>query len=292
MAIEFDFGDVGDQFDTGVTYPFLKLKVGDIARICILASLNKRLKMKSKGWAVGLVHWVEKMGFIHCLCKAETPQELDDIEKEGGRPEQCILCKAAQTSNLVRLPAKYAVTPVIRYRVDPKGEPILSGGGLQYGLELWKLANAKFRQIRKKAKEWGDLAIHDLELSCTETKYQNMDIDIKKDAVWVQKKDEVLKFWKEEADKYNLIDVLGQTFTAEALERRFAVLERRGTKIETPAVLNTADLFGTPKGETVPEIVSEKEVSELDKLIEDAPPAVVEKAVEETDFSEDLLKGL
>jgi len=207
-----------DQYQTGVVFPKLELRADEKARVNVL-SLKK--------WEIALTHWVDRMGYVHCLYPFKTVKELIEVESDYGKPEDCILCKKSADGNKhVGLPSRRYAVRVLRYKTDVQGNPVATGG-LQYWMEIWILGPKKFSQVIEKWKEWGNLAKHDLALHCTEAKYQNMDIDIKKDALWIAEKDKVVAYWKSEADKYNLMECLGAKVPKEILERRFAMMSRR-----------------------------------------------------------------
>lgn len=245
---KFDFKDESVQ-STGVRFPKLELKKDEVGRICPL----------SPKFEAAITHWVTKLGYVHCFAKAESWEELVAIERDGGKPDECLLCQMslrADAKEIVQLPSKRMATYVLRYKTDMRGN--LLGGSLSYYLEVWLLGNKKFREIQNLRKEWGNLQNHDLELICTEAKYQNFDITLKKEALWNKDKavkQAVIDYFKAEAAKYELRKCLGDEVDEETLKRRFEVIRRRISP-EAEIGLSEEDMFAS----------SEKEASEKDAL--------------------------
>ena len=267
--MRFDFKDEEVQ-DTGVRFPRVELKKDEIARICVI----------SPYFEATVRHWVTRMGYIHCHAKAESFQDLAQIERDAGRPEECIMCRMAMNPELedvVRYPLRHFATYILRYHTDPRGG--LLHGQLAYHLEIWLMGNKKYRELIRMQEEWGSLQQHDLELNCIEAKYQNFDISLKKEAYWLKHKEEVATYLKAEAAKYPLYDCLGETVDKETLKRRFESVRRRifpdeevdlsgealaETAAPTGSVFNKEDdPFGG--GGEIPSVVNEEEKRKADE---------------------------
>lgn len=233
--MKFDFKDEQVQH-LGLRFPKLELKKDEVGRICPL----------SPKFEVAITHWVTKLGYVHCFVEAKTWEELVAVERDGGKPEECLLCGMAlraDTKDIVGLPSKRMATYVLRYKTDMRGN--LLGGQLSYYLEVWLLGNKKFRELQNLRKEWGNLQNHDLEIICTEAKYQNFDITLKKEALWNKDKvvkQAVIEYFKAEAVKYDLRSCLGDVIDIDTLKRRFEVIRRRISP-EAEVGLSETDMF-------------------------------------------------
>jgi len=132
-----------ESFETGARFPKLELKKDETARICILSN---------KGIEVALTHWVTRVGYVHCLAKTEKFSDLRETERNGGNPEQCILCRyATETKGIVSPPLRHFAAKVLRYRTDANGN--MPSSGLQYWFEIWVFSNKKFSSIIQMQKE-------------------------------------------------------------------------------------------------------------------------------------------
>lgn len=260
-------------------FPKVDLKKDEVRRVCVLGT---------KGWEVTVRHYVRGLGYVHCLAakSADDVTGLLKIEDEGGRPDECILCKKAnEGGDRVGLPYRRFAVRVLRYQTDFKGA--LEGGKLNYWMEIWIIDNYKYRQLRGILDEWGNLNKHDLALTCREAKYQNIDIDVKKDALWVKEKDAVLEYVKEEAAKYDLMECLGITMDDEALRRKLAIVERRSAPA-TPVELEPEDVL-----KTSPEISEnpfDETTTDDGQGSGEIPAATDEKEQKSVDFIDDMLK--
>jgi len=215
--MDFDASKVPPE--KGIEFPKVALKKDEIARACILST---------KGWVVSVRHWVKGIGYVHCHAakseKVQSPTDLLKIEEEGGRPADCILCQAVADGNdRVRPPQRRFALRVLRYRTDVSGKPV--PGGLRYWLEIWIIDNRKYRNLHGILEEWGGekknkINQHDLQITCDEEKYQNVTINAMKSALWIQDKEGVKAYLKEEVNKYDLMKCLGHEMEPEAIKRR------------------------------------------------------------------------
>lgn len=263
--MRYDFKDESVQ-DAGVQFPKVDLKKDEVARICVI----------SPYFEVTVRHWVTRMGYIHCHAKAKTFQDLAKIEKDMGRPEECIMCAMMLNADLkdsVGEPKRHFATYILRYHTDVKGQ--LIHDQLSYHLEVWLVANKKYRELIRLQKEWGGLQKNDLELTCVEQKYQNFDISLKKEALWLSQQEKVAEHLKAEAAKYPLHDCLGEKVDKEVLQRRFDSVRRRAfpdeetdlsVGIVPDSIVGGADKASSSEdnpfaslGEEVPPVVNEKE---------------------------------
>lgn len=259
--MRYEFKDESVQ-DSGVQFPKVDLKKEEVARICVV----------SPYFEVTVRHWVARMGYIHCHAKAKTFVELAKIEKDMGRPEECIMCAMSLATDLkgvVGEPKRHFATYVLRYHTDTRGQ--LLHDRLSYHLEIWLMGNKKYRELIGMQKEWGGLQTHDLELTCIDTKYQNFDISLKKDALWIADKNKVVEYLKIETVKYPLYDCLGEVVDKETLQRRFDSVRRRAYPDEETDLSGNIleptegksfefdeDPFASI-GESVPSVLSEEE---------------------------------
>jgi len=271
--MRYNFKDESVQ-DTGVRFPKVDLKKDEIARVCVV----------SPYFEVTVRHWVNRMGYIHCHAAGQVDSflELAKIEKDAGRPDQCIMCQMAINSDfkdIVGYPMRHFATYILRYHTDVRGN--LLHDQLSYHLEIWLMGNKKYRELISMQKEWGSLQTHDLELTCIEAKYQNFDISLKKEAHWVKQKAQVVEYLKVECEKYALSECLGEIVDKETLSRRFESARRRAFPDEE-ANLSTSIVpeveekaTGQPEasesdpfasiGEVVPPVVTEEEKKKADE---------------------------
>lgn len=279
----------------GIDFPKLSLKKDEKARICIPST---------KGWEVTVRHFIMGIGYVHCFAlqseKVKTPADLYKIQEEMGRPDECIMCaRSAKGDDRVGTPQRRFAVRVLRYKTDFDGK--LSPGGLKYWLEIWIIDNRKFRELRSILEEWGGknkekINQHDLGLLCEDQKYQNMTITVKKEAAWVQDKEEVKAYLQQEAAKFDLMECLGAVMDKDALQRRFAIAERRTAK-EAPIGLDEEDVVpgGKPEVEGAePSASTEDDIFEFGKKGEDkgkVPPVGADKKEgeeEDRNFLDDL----
>jgi hypothetical protein len=257
--MRYDFKDESVH-DVGTRFPKVDLKKDETARICVV----------SPYFEVTVRHWVTRMGYIHCHAKAESFSDLAKIEKDMGRPEECIMCSMTldpALKDVVGMPMRHFATYVLRYHTDVRGQ--LLHDQLSYHLEIWLLGNKKYRELIRMQDEWGGLQTHDLELTCVEAKYQNFDISLKKEAHWLVQKDKVAEYLKIETVKYPLLECLGETVDKETLQRRFESARRRAfpdeeadlsaSVISDPVVAPSGDDPFASMGEVIPAVATEKE---------------------------------
>jgi hypothetical protein len=216
-------------------FPKFELAKDEVARINLLSI---------KGWTTTVRHWVSRMGYVHCHASENLKPgedlltEMLKIEEEGGRPEECLMCKLSVEGNTnVGAPLRRFAARVLRYKTDTKGE-VPRSGDLAFWLEIWLFDNRKYRKLNQIMREWGGdeligISQHDISITCDDQKYQNMTFQPMKNALWKAKEKEVIAYFKEEAVKYDLGVCLGNVIEPTALERRFAQIERRA-KTEDP----------------------------------------------------------
>lgn len=242
--MKFNMDEVPDE--GRADFPKFELSMDEIARANLLSI---------KGWEVSLRHFVKGIGYVHCHAakNAKDTKELLKIQQEAGRPDECLMCKISATgTDRVSAPQRRFATRILRYKTNLNGE--VSGGNLSYWLEIWILDNRKFKDLQKIVSEWGgkggeDIRNHDILISCTNQQYQNMTLQTMQKALWVADKEEVIKYFKEEAVKYNLSECLGEVMEQDALERRFAQIERRTQKTDAPVDFPYGELAKEPVGE-------------------------------------------
>lgn len=272
-------------------FPKLELQKDEIARINMLTV---------KGWAVTVRHFVEGVGYVHChaMSKLDSKDpnvllvELLKIQDEGGRPDDCLMCRMVDEGNeKVKAPRRQFAARVLRYKTDLRGN--ISERNLNYWLEIWLFDNKKYREIQQILREWGgekkkDIGNHDIALSCTEANYQNMTIQPLKGAAWKTDAVGVEKYVKEEYPKYNLLDCLGQSIDEDALRRRFAQAQRKTEPAAPPDF--PFDSPSTPSSEPVPEASSEEDVFDFEKASPEGKiPEVEDSGEDGSSFLDELL---
>lgn len=291
MTHTFDASNAPDE--GGADFPKLELKTNESARVNLLGT---------KGWAVTVRHWVDKVGYVHCHAMTDemTLTDLLKLEKDGGNPDTCLLCKmSAEGVEAVNSPQRRIAIRVLRYKTDLKGK--LTAGALSFWMEIWIVSNQKYKDILNVLREWGGekrnlIHNHDLLLSCEDEKYQKTTITPMKKALWKEHADDVKAYMKEEMPKYKLSECLGEYIEEEALKRRFARLSRR-TQVAEPASTDVDEILehATEAGSGVDflgDIEDDKEEAtpaSADEKTPDVPAATTEKEDEEGDFLSDLL---
>jgi hypothetical protein len=274
-------------------FPKLELQKDEIARINMISV---------KGWVVTVRHFVTGIGYVHCHAvdkiKLEKPEdllpELLKIQDEGGRPDDCMLCKMVDEGNeRVKAPRRQFAARVLRYKTDLKGN--MSSKNINYWLEIWLFDNKKYRDIQNILKEWGGekktgIGNHDIMLTCNEATYQNMTIQPLKSAAWRTDVDGVTEFIKKEFGTHNLSDCLGQTIEEDALRRRFAQAQRK-TQPDSPPDFPFEEKADSPPIEPVP---ASTEGEDMFDLGESSPkgeiPEVADKEeADDSSFLDDLL---
>ena len=217
-------------------FPKFDLVKDEVARVNLLSI---------KGWTCTVRHWVKGIGYVHCHAseKLEPNTELLTnmlkIQDEGGRPEDCLMCKlAAEGNTKIGPPRRQFAARILRYKTDQVGN-LPRGGDLSFWLEIWLFDNRKYRTLQGILKEWGgedraNISEHDIAITCTDQQYQNMTLQPLKNAIWKTKEKDVVEYFKEEVLKYDLGNCLGQTIEIEALKRRFAQIERRAQTESAP----------------------------------------------------------
>ena len=132
-------------------------------------------------------------------------------------------------------------------------------------------------------------------MHCEDQKYQNMTITVKKDAAWMQDKEGVKTYLQQEVVKFDLMECLGAVMDKDALQRRFAIAERR-TARETPVGLEEEDVVPSEKPEAEKAEASASEGEDIfefkekegEKKSGEIPPVEEDKKEGERDFLDDL----
>jgi len=261
-------------------FPRIELKKDEVARINLFST--KMLECTVR-------HWVKKFGYVHCLAlkKMESLSDMMRCEEEGGFPDDCYLCRLAAAGNeSIGMPQRRFGARVLRYKTDMQGR--ILGNELQYWLEIWIFDNHKFRDLKRHMDEWGGLATHDLTLTCDNQQYQNMTIDVKKDALWKKDKEKVKGYLEKEVGKHDLMRCLGRVVDEETLRRRFAIQERRTAQEETPVGLEEEDVLGTSQKGEDEVMVSGKNIFDEDAVKKEVLDTKSIKE-DESDFLDNIL---
>jgi hypothetical protein len=211
--------EVSPAFQRGDSFPKLKLKSGDKARICILEmpyqtyvhQLNEPVIENGKGVQETKKRkdestyedWKEKyVASFQCLGDEET------LYQQGVDVKNCPACKASTEFDRFRGPQpKYAVN-VLKYNTKGGSSAEVTK---PFGVtaEVWVFGPAKFEEIRNIAKEGYDLKKHDLILGpCQHETFQKFNIMVAQDAAWMA--DEKAKAVASETFKENRIDDLSK----------------------------------------------------------------------------------
>ena len=277
-------------------FPKFELQRDEVARVNLLST---------QGWEVIVRHWVTGIGYVRCHAMDNATSTLDllKIQEEGGRPEECLMCRMAADGNEnVRLPRRQFAARILRYKTDLQGRN--DSSALQYWMEIWLFDNRKYRNIRDILAEWGQdgkIRDHDLAITCTDEKWQNMTIQPLRNALWMDDKDNVAAYFKDQIEKYDLGECLAQVIEPEALERRFAHIQRR-TRVEEPPNLGS-DVLPTLGTSPEPLGAAKSDAGESDpfdlgggggelpKVEEEKPADPQTETTGGGDFLDDLLSG-
>lgn len=288
--MRFDFND-DDVKDSGLKYPKLDLKKDEVARVCVITPY----------FDVTVRHWVNRVGYVHCHGVQEAKQfsDLVTLEQEGGNPESCIMCSMAlraDTKDMVGLPLRHAATYVLRYHTDTRGN--LLHGQLGYHLEVWMLANKKFSEVHKLQTEWkdkGGLQYHDLELTCIDSKYKNLDMSLKTEALWAkadkEEQKKIIAYVRDEVEKYPLMTCLGDNIPKDVLMRRFEIIRRKNypdDEVDLAATVVGSEKLGE---DIIPQTVPQEDPFKLTDSGGEIPSAVTpeeEKAAQKVEGSSTL----
>lgn len=128
---------------------------------------------------------VNKMDFLSrpvCLGDAGI---LDDA---GLDPKNCPMCELARKNpEATKAPVRRFATHIIRYKT--KGGSFNLITPFQPELLVWSFTERMFGQLADFRDEWTDLRRHDLLISCGNAKFQNYEINVAKDAAWLENED-------------------------------------------------------------------------------------------------------
>ena len=123
-----------------------------------------------------------KMDFIgRHLCFGNP----NTLAEKGKDPGNCITCAAANENDAVWGAQRTFAMHVIRYKIQPGGFKVQTP--FQVELLAWRFSNKVFNSLVDIAEEHGDLRKKDLNLGpCINKMFQNYDINVGSDAVWLQ----------------------------------------------------------------------------------------------------------
>lgn len=142
---------------------FFKGEIGAKKRIFIMTQKPKMMR----------VHYKE--GYFRCLSEYET---------KDGMTVQTVQGKCCEM--LTDPPSMRFAVVVCLYDTKKDGalkcKDMKHPSDLDFEFQIWILSEATFARLRTKHEEW-DLTQHDLLISCTEEKYQRIDVDVCKDAL-------------------------------------------------------------------------------------------------------------
>lgn len=212
-------------------FPKLQLKKAEKARILLI----------EESAVVEYRHWAEfetgndLRGYYVCIG--------DHVKMaEEGHDENCGFCVEARLGSPLFKPARRCfVTHIVRYRSDAKGVVLQP---ISVEILLWIYADDKYNSITSKRTEWGDLRKHDLVITCTREKYQTMEIEVAKEALW--QTDEKLKttvvetYKKERKNDDDLMLLIGRKLPHDQMQQLIA--QAKG--IAPPAETAVPDITG------------------------------------------------
>lgn len=186
--------------------PRLTLRKGERVRIVILET--DALSM--------LRHWVNGVGYIECH------GEFDKIRDLGTDPDKCPLCNIAspvRDSGMPSMPKRSFINCILKYLVDTRGVPLQP---VAAQIVVWVYGEDKFGMLINAAQEWDDLRKHDLQITCSEEKFQRFDMTVAKSAFWLQDdptRQRIAALYKAEKPKdEDMLRVLGRTLELPQLE--------------------------------------------------------------------------
>ena len=189
--------DVSPALQRGNSFPKLKLKQGEWARVCLLENpeqvyvhelrepiiVNGKGEQEEKERRDGSKYkdWKEKfVASFQCLGDEET------LFQNGVDVKNCPACNASTMFDRFRGPTnKYALN-VIQYNTKAGSAEVAKP--FQVSTVVWVFGAAKFEEIRNLVKEGNyDLKSHDLILGpCQNETFQKFNIMVAQEAAWME----------------------------------------------------------------------------------------------------------
>jgi hypothetical protein len=191
-----------------------------------------------------LTHFKDR--YLKCLKSSPT----DDT--------YCPACK------MVGKPKYRFATNVIVYKTDNNGDII---DPVQWEIMLWAHCDtAKINEIQRIKKEWKDLKAHDIKVSCSNQKFQNLGFTPTADAVWNRDADLHARILADyQQHRFDVEKIINKGMTAEEME---GFLIANNGDYAKPAV--SASNSTKPTVQTAqPVVKSTPEVLDFDKMIQD-----------------------
>lgn len=284
--------DVSPAQQRGNSFPKLRLKQGDWARVCLLENpeqvyvhelrepviLNGKGVQKEKDRRDGskYMDWDEKfVASFQCLGDEET------LFQNGVDVKNCPACQASTQFDKFRGPnTKYALN-IVKYNIKSNTAEVAKP--FQVSAEVWVFGAAKFEEIRNLVKNGNyDLKKHDLILGpCQNETYQKFNIMVAQDAAWMA--DESNKALTAETFKENRIEDLSKV-AAQVKDRaqveEFVNRVKRAWDIVNGVSMSNTDQILAQTG-TAP-----------DTLVLDTPAPTPTLDTETVQSFDDLLSGL
>ena len=193
-----------------------------------------------------LTHYKQK--YFKCLKSSLT----DDT--------YCPACK------MIGKPKYRFATNVIAYKTDNNGDIVEP---VQWEIKLWGHRDeGKINEIQRIKKEWKDLTTHDIKVSCSNEKFQNLGFTPTADAVWNRSKelhDKIMADYK--ANRYDVDKIINKAISAEEIEA-ICIADDFGfnkpTATPAPSAPRAEQRPATPVKAPQP-----AEVFDFDKMIQD-----------------------
>lgn len=223
MEIGFD----SDTITSGYDFEFYKGQKDRTDRIGILSDKAR----------AAYVHYVEggaRPGYYLCL------SERGEKGKISGAKALC--CQKEKDAK-----RRFCV-PIVRYGTDTKGLPKKP---FTWEVMGWIFTDDKAGQLKTISVEWGPLTGYDLKVTCSEVKYQRLDIKNQKEALW-KAKPELEKAVRESAEPVmeKLARFLGRRMSEPEWKAHYGLPMEDGDKVNPNQIGSDLDVESLLDDET------------------------------------------
>lgn len=200
MQLEWDDSSVARKRDDRV-----KFEKDKVERICIM---DAQAEMK-------VVHYLQGMGYIECGGMGWV-EEVDQVSQKPQRvlrfinPSHCKFHAYAE-----RDPEERYAARIIVYNTDMDGMPL---SPLNFTLKWWAFGRAHFATLRMLRKQFGDIRMRDLLITCTNSDYQHIQLTPANEAWWLMNepfKLRVAERYKQSLTAWDLAKLVATTIPPE-----------------------------------------------------------------------------
>jgi hypothetical protein len=290
--------EVSPAFNRGDSFPKLKLKTGDKARVCVLETPYEAfvhqlvepvildgkgvMEVRKRKDQSTYEDWKDKfVASFQCLGDEET------LFQQGVDVKNCPACEASTQFDRFRGPQpKYALN-IIKYNTKAGSSEVQKPFGVS--AEVWVFGAAKYAELRALVKEGNyDLKKHDLILGpCEHETYQKFNIMISQTAEWLAddaRKSQTMETFKENRIEDNdLSKAIAQVKDRAQVESLVNRVKRNWDIVNGVAISNTDQILA--------QAGSSNETPTLDNSTPAPTPSLDDAAGESLSF-EDLIGDL